>query len=206
MVLAALFSLAIVSAGFATLRILGLAKGAVALGLVAPTGVAVLATLSTWCAILGAPSPTAGVVVLGVALSGLGLGLADRRSILLAARTLVREQQLTLTVLVAAVAVPYITMSIAFAGAQVPLLPHDGASHVETIQALRNGQTWSGWYPPGVACLFAAWMELFPFVDSAMGAFELGLSVPMLAALAVFGLGVAVWRDLRMARPRPRSC
>jgi hypothetical protein len=47
--------------------------------------------------------------------------------------------------------------------------------------------------------LFAAWLQATPWVDSAQGAVDLGMSLPSLAALAVFGLGVAVWRDLRIA-------
>src|SRR5204863_5046430 len=38
-----------------------------------------------------------------------------------------------------------------------------------------------------------------PWIDSARGAFDLGLSLPSLAALAVFGLGIAVWHEARMA-------
>src|SRR5260221_8453235 len=72
MVLALLFSLTVVSAGFATLRALGLAKGAVALGLTAPVGLAVLAIGSSWCMLLGLPPVVAGGLVFALAAAGLG--------------------------------------------------------------------------------------------------------------------------------------
>src|SRR5437899_1169361 len=77
MVLAALFSLTVVSAGFATLRMLGLAKGAVALGLTPPAGLAVLAIVSSWCMLLGLPPLLTGALVFALAAAGLGLALYD---------------------------------------------------------------------------------------------------------------------------------
>ncbi|MBV9174496.1 MAG: hypothetical protein JOZ81_30920, partial [Chloroflexi bacterium] len=67
------------------------------------------------------------------------------------------------------------------------------------IQAFRVGGPAVGWYPPGLAALFAASLQLVPWVDTAQGAFELGMGLPLLAALAVYGLGIAIWRDPRMA-------
>ena len=187
------------SVGFGVLRILGVANGTVGLGLAPAVGLALLAVVSSWCVLIGAPPPVAGVVVYALALVGLALGIHDRQAVIEAARALAREQRVAAALLVAALAVPLIAMGFAFAGVEVPLSPHDGAAHTEAIQAYRLGQTWSDWYPPGTAAVFAAWLQVFPWIDSAQGAFDLGLSLPSLAALAVFGLGVAVWRDLRMA-------
>src|SRR6267143_2097051 len=108
MALALLFSLTVVSAGFATLRTLGLAKGAVGLGLAPPAGLAILTIVSSWCMLLGF--------------------------------------------------VPLVAGGFVFAGVQVPLSPHDSAFHVETIHAYRQGGAWTGWYPPGLAALFASWL------------------------------------------------
>jgi hypothetical protein len=199
MAVAVLFLLTVLSVGFGVLRVLGISKGAVGLGLAPAVGLALLAVVSSWCALIGAPPPVAGVVTYALALVGLALTIHDCQAVVEAARTLAREQQVAAALLVAALAVPLIAMGFAFAGVEVPLSPHDGAAHTEAIQAYRLGQTWSDWYPPGTAAIFAAWLQVLPWIDSAQGAFDLGMSLPSLSALAVFGLGVAVWRDLRMA-------
>jgi hypothetical protein len=199
MALAVLFALTLLSIGYGGLRAIGIARGVTWLGLAPVVGLAAAATAASWCAVLGAPPPTGGIVLYGLALVGLGLGVADRQAWVQAVGALVREQRLALGMLLVALTVPLIAMGFAFAGAEVPLSPHDGAAHTETIQAYRLGAAWSSWYPPGTAALFAAWLQAFPWVDSAEGAFDLGMSLPPLAALVVFGLGVAVWRDLRMA-------
>ncbi len=199
MALAVLFALTVLSIGFGVSRVLGLPKGVARLGLAPVIGLAAAATTSSWCVLLGAPPPVAGMVLYGLALVGLAYGVADRHAIVDAARTVAREQRLAGALLLAALIVPLIAMGFAFAGADVPLSPHDGAAHTETIQAYRVGHLWSAWYPPGTASIFAAWLQAFPSIDSAQGAVDLGFSLPSFAALAVFGLGVAVWRDLRMA-------
>ncbi|HEY0569909.1 MAG TPA: hypothetical protein VGD16_00045, partial [Enterovirga sp.] len=96
---------------------------------------------------------------------------------------------------------------LAFADAQVPLSPHDGAAHAETIQALRSGQRWADWYPPGMAALFAAWLTPWPGIDTALGALDLGMSLPLLAAIAVFGLaelGRQAWQSRTSRAPKTR--
>jgi hypothetical protein len=199
MLLAAAFSFAVVSAGFATLRTLGLAKGAVAVGVTPAAGLAVLAIVSTWMRLLGVPPPLPGLAVLSIAVAGLGLAAYDYQALRLTAAIVLREQRIALAVFAAALVVPLLVMGLAFGGVEVPLSPHDGAAHAETIQAARLGQATVNWYPPGMSSLFAAWLELFPWLDTAKGAFELGASLPVLAALSSFGLGVALWHHLRMA-------
>src|SRR6266850_8318117 len=110
MVLALLFSLTVVSVGFATLRTLGLAKGAVGLGLAAPAGLAVLAIVSSWCMLLGFAPHVAGGLVLALAATGLGVALRDRRAIVMAATMLAQELRLATGSLLAALAAPCVAM------------------------------------------------------------------------------------------------
>jgi Family of unknown function (DUF6541) len=196
MAIAFLFALTVVAAGYATLRILGVAKGALGFGLAPAAGVAVLSIIASWSVLLGAPPPLPGLMVVVAALPGVVLMMADHRP---PGTTLWRDQRVPVVVLGVALTVPFIAMGIAFGSAEVPLSPHDGASHTEAIQAYRSGLAWANWYPPGLPTLFAAWLQALPWIDSAQGAVDLGMSLPPLAALAVFGLGVAVWRDLRIA-------
>jgi Family of unknown function (DUF6541) len=196
MAIATLFVVLVVSAGFATLRLLGLAKGAHGLSLVAPAGLASLAIVSTWTASGGLPPPAGGAIVLGFALAGLALAVADRHALSLALRELLGEQRLACVLLLTALAIPALALGITLAGVQVPLSPHDGAYHAQVIQEFRHGRLWLDWYPPGMAALFANVLQLLPWLDTAQGALELGEALPMLAALGVFGLGVGVWRNL----------
>src|SRR5438477_6303471 len=50
-----------------------------------------------------------------------------------------------------------------------------------------------------MAAIFAAFLQILPSVDSAQGSLAVGATLPLLAALAVFGLGMSVWRDMRIA-------
>ena len=199
MVDAVLFATCVFSAGVAGLRALGLAKGILAVGLAPGVGFALLAVVSTWIALLGVSSPVAGVAMAVIGASGVVVMLRERTGIVEAARGLWRERPLAVATLMIALAVPIAVMSVAFAGVEVPLSPHDGAAHTEAIQAYRLGSALVDWYPPGLTALFAAWLQLAPWLDSAKGAFELGLSLPLLGAVAVFGLSVAVWGDLTIA-------
>jgi hypothetical protein len=199
MAVAVLFSLTVVSAGYAVLRVLGLAKGALGYGLTAPIGLAAMTALSGWTVLTGGRPPWPGIAVWGLALIGLGLVVTNRQPLVLALRQFAVEQKSAVGTLVAALIVAAIAMGIAFAGVVVPFSPHDGAAHTEAIQAYRFGLAWADWYPPGMRTLFAAWLQALPCVDTAEGAFDLGMSSPILAALAVFGLGMAVWRNVQIA-------
>jgi uncharacterized protein DUF6541 len=195
MAVAVLFSLTTVCAGYAVVRLLGVARGPLGLGLTAPSGLAAMMVLSAWTVLPGGGPPLPAVGVFGLALLGLALAIADRQSLARAARELVSQQPLAMATLAAALAVPVIGMAIAFAGVVVPLSPHDGAAHVEAIQAYRLGSAWTDWYPPGMRTLFAAWLQGLPWLDTAEGGVDLGMSLPILAALAAFGLGMAVCRE-----------
>ncbi|MBV9895634.1 MAG: hypothetical protein JO020_15835, partial [Chloroflexi bacterium] len=184
------------SSGYAVTRGLGLAKGAAAVGVVPAAGLALLAVLTTWSGLAGAPAPTAGLLVALCSLAGLGLVIADRESLGGSVAAMARQHRLAMLLLVAALLVPVVSMGVAFAAVQAPLSPHDGAFHVETSDAFRKVTAVANWYPPGLAALFGAVLQLMPWVDTAAGGYGLGVGLSLLAPIAAFGLGVAVWRNL----------
>ena len=186
----------VVSIGYAATRPLGVAKGATALGLIPAVGLAVMAVLAAWTGLTGAPTPLAGVLLLALALTGVVLAVLDRDWLWASVRSFAQQHGLATAFLVAAVLVPVISMGVAFVRVQAPLSPHDGAFHVETTDAFRRGAAAATWYPPGLAAAFGAVLQLTPWLDSAAGAFGLGLGLTLLAPIVVFGLGAAVWRNL----------
>jgi hypothetical protein len=186
----------VLCAGYAALRVVGLAKGASAVGLAPAAGLALFAVLSTWCGLSGAPPPLAGLMVLACSVTGLVLLAVDRDELRVAVGSFAKEHGLAALLLLAALLVPVISMGVAFAQVQAPLSPHDGAFHVETSDAFRNVTAASNWYPPGLAAMFGAVLQLLPWVDTAAGAYGLGVGLALLAPIAVFGLGAAVWRNL----------
>jgi hypothetical protein len=194
-----LFALVVLSVGYATLRVLGLAKGAAALGIVPAAGLATAVLGSTWVGIWGIARPAPGALVLLCSLAGIGLAVADRDWLWRAIDGFVREHRLSAALLAAAILVPLVSIGIAFAGVQAPLSPHDGAFHVETTDAFRHGLARVTWYPPGLAALFGAVLQLVPWVDTAAGTYQLGVTLSLLAPLAMFGLGAVVWRNLVVA-------
>lgn len=199
MLVAVLFSLLIICAGCAVLRPLGLLKGLTGLTLAVPAGLAAIGALSTWAAAFTLPAPIAGVAVALLMLLGLAALRRDAAHLRSAAISFTREHRAAAAVLGLAMLVPVFAMGVAFYGIRVPLSPHDGAYHVQVADLLRHGNVWWAWYPPGTASTLAAVMQLMPWVDSAQGAYELALAFSVLAPLAVFGLGVAVVRNLLVA-------
>jgi len=195
-IVATVFAALVLSSGYGVVRLMGLAKGATTLGVAPAAGLAVLAVVTTWCGLSGAPAPIAGGLVGVCSILGLGLGVADREAIAGSLRALAREHRLALVLLVGAVLVPMVSMGVAFAQVQAPLSPHDGAFHVETSNAFRQVTAVANWYPPGLAALFGAVLQLMPWVDTAAGAYALGLGLTLLTPIAAFGLGAAVWRNL----------
>jgi len=187
------------SSGYAVVRLLGLSKGASAVGLIPATGLSVMALLGVWLGLLGSSAPIAGFAVLGFSLLGLALLVVDREWLWTSASGFVQQHRAPAVLLVAAVLVPMISMGIAFAPVQAPLSTHDGAFHVETSEMFRRGAAVGSWYPPGLAALFGAVLQLTPWLDTAAGAFWLGAALSLLAPLTVFGLGVAIWRNLLAA-------
>jgi hypothetical protein len=199
MVVAVLFCVAVWSAGFGTLHGLGLSKGLLGFGLAPSVGLAVLAIVATWAGLLQLPPPLPGMLVGAICLIGLGLAARDSPATARSLAGLAREQPAALALLVAGIAVPVIATGFAFANIQAPLSPHDGAFHVETTDAFRQGSAVSAWYPPGVAATFGATLQLMPWVDTAYGAYALGLALSLLAPIAIVGLAAAIWRNILAA-------
>jgi hypothetical protein len=77
MVLAVLFCIAVWSAGFGTLRALGLSKGPLGFGLAPSVGLAVLAIVSTWAGLPRLPAPVPGALVGAICLVGLAFAASD---------------------------------------------------------------------------------------------------------------------------------
>jgi hypothetical protein len=196
MVVAVLFCIAVTSAGLGVLRVLGLSKGPLGLGLAPSVGLAVLAIVSTWAGLLRIPPPVPGALVGSICLIGLVLAALDAATTASAVRSLAREQARPLILLCVAMLVPLVVMGVAFANVQAPLSPDDGAFHVETTSAFREGTAVSAWYPPGVAATFGATQQLIPWVDTAYGTYGLGLALTLMAPIAMFGLAAAIWRNL----------
>ncbi|MBI4492732.1 MAG: hypothetical protein HY690_08085 [Chloroflexi bacterium] len=207
MLLGLVFAALVAGAGWSLLRLLGLARGLAGIGLAPAAGLALLAVLTTWAGVLGLPAAFGGLLLLvagstGVALaartvSSLSLSLWERvgvRAQVPALRSGRTEDRLAAALLGAALLVPALLLGSALAGVEVPLSSHDGANHVEIIHALRGGARWGGWYPPGYHATVAALLQLVPWLDTAQGAFQASLGLAVLAPLAAFGLGYAVWR------------
>ena len=198
-VLGVLFASVVVMAGFGVLRGLGLAKGVQTLGFAPATGLAILALITTWAGVGRLLPPIPGGLCVAVVFIGLSAAARDRQVLYNAIGAFLREQRLASTLFAAALAVPCIATGIAFAGVQAPLSPHDGAFHVETSDVFRRGVAALNWYPPGLAAMFGALLQVLPWVDTALGAFQFGLGLALLVPVAVFGLGAAIWRNLRAA-------
>jgi hypothetical protein len=184
MALGVFFFVLIVGIGLVAVRVLGLEGGWLALGLAPAAGLAVAVIFTTWAAVLPLPEPLALVVLVLVA----GGGLAS------AARRLrgVTGAGVAGALLGASVLIPLVVLALAFAGLEVPLSRHDGATHVETVVALEHGARWAGWYPPGVHTLLAAVLSVAPGLDAAQAAAEAAFGLTLLAPLAVFGFGYVV--------------
>jgi hypothetical protein len=199
MLVALLFSFFVVCSGYSALRALRLAKSPAQVGLVVPAGLATLAVASTWLGAIPLPAPTRGIAVAILVAAGLASMARDRAQLLAAGRSLVRTERPAAALLALSLFVPAVSLGIVFWGVEVPLSPHDGAYHAELTSALRAGQPFAEWYPPGTIALFAAVLQLLPWVDTARGTFELGLALAIMAPVVVFGLGLSVWRNVAMA-------
>src|SRR3954466_10566277 len=92
MVVTVLFALAVWSVGFGTLRLLGLAKGPLALGISPSVGLALIAIASTWMGLLQVPPPVPGLVLGAICLVGLGMVARDGRAIGHATTGVARQQ------------------------------------------------------------------------------------------------------------------
>src|SRR5207245_460657 len=176
MVIAISFCAVVVAAGFGLLKLLGLTKGLLGLGLAPAAGLALLAIVTTWTTLLGAPPMLATVVVVAIALFGLYLAVGEYAGVR-NALSAPGEHRPALVVLCVSVIISAFILATAFGDLQVPSSTHDGAYHVETVEAIRAGQGWQGWYPPGYHATVAAFLGLLPWVDSAIGTFQASLGL-----------------------------
>jgi hypothetical protein len=184
-----LFAALVMSSGYGVLRLSRLASGATAFGLAPAAGLGALIVATVWIGFIGLP-PLAGTLILvcGVAL-GVGLAFRDRQHVVDAFRA-AGELRLTFALVALSLLVPAIVLGGAFNSVVVPLSTDDGAHHVEIINLLRQGGQWAGWYPRGFHSLSAAFLQLMPNVDTALGALGIGMGLALLAPVGVFGLGV----------------
>jgi hypothetical protein len=186
------FCLFVLAAGHALLALVPVPSGLLRLGLAAPVGLGSLAVLTTWTRTAGLPAmaTTALASVPMVYATVRAAGWGRRGATALDATS---ESRRGLILLVAALALAALVMGVGFAGVDAPLSTHDGAFHVETIDAARRGLVADTWYPTGLHTTMAAFLGLVPWVDTAEGAFGASLGLTLLAVVAVFSLSYAVW-------------
>jgi hypothetical protein len=163
-------------------------------------GAAVLAVLSVWCLQIGIPEIIAGSVILGIGLVGLAVIIGEL--VFRAGRAGLSSHRVPLATLLSALAISMVVLVQAVSvRAGVPDYVHDGATHAELVEALRHGRRIAGlaWYPTGFHAPAAALLSLVPALDSASGAVDWAVGLTLLAPLAVFGFGFALWREPRAA-------
>jgi hypothetical protein len=169
-----------------------------ALGLSPAVGLAVPIGLTTWSRFAGL-SPQVGVLIL---IGGTGLGLAMAMADWQDCRGRVArsgELRLASILVLLSLVVAGVVLGMGFNGIVVPISSDDGAHHVEIVNQLRRGGDWSGWYPLGFHSIAAAFLQLLPQVDSALGTLGVGFGLALLAPVSVFGLGVAILRRVPAA-------
>jgi hypothetical protein len=194
MLLGLAFSVLAFGAGWLVLHLLGLNKGFTSTGLAPAVGLAILAVVTVARAAAGLPPAVGTMFLLGS--GGIGVALAVHDGWTAAPYALRQhEHRSTFALLGCALVIPVFISGFGLHGIEVPLSTHDGAYHVEVIQALQNGASLPSWYPPGLHATIAALLGAVPWVDSARGTFEAALALMYLAPLAVFGLGCASWRN-----------
>lgn len=188
MIVGALFTIVLLAVGYAVAAGLRIAHSCPGLACVPALGAATAIIVSVWLGLLRVPPPGPGVTLLCVAVLGAGLALRDFRH--------VRPGSTNLILFAMAMVAPCVITAFALADARVPLSPHDGATHTEMTAAFRAGLAQHTWYPPGLSALFGAVLQLVPALDTAQGAVDLGMGLPLLACVAVIGLGWSIWRSL----------
>lgn len=164
----------VVGVGLTVVRALGIDKA-----LAPAAGLASIVVAASWLAALHVPLLLVGVAMIGVAAAGVRGVRGERLS-------------WTIGALGIAVAVPTVLLLAAFASMDVPVSTHDGAFHVETVDALRHGQLLQSWYPTGFHVTVATLLSLTSWIDSARGTPEAAQALILLAPLSLYGLGRAL--------------
>src|SRR5919202_6229364 len=162
------------------------------------TGLASIAVLATGCAAAGAPPWVSTGLLVALALAGLASTLsADGRTSL---ASIARSDRVTLAIVLASAAIPWLLLGGALASLDTPVSTHDGAFHVERVDDLRRGVPIQSWYPLAFHASVAAVLRLTPWLDSARGTVEAAQALAVLAPVGVFCLGLAFG-----VRPRAAS-
>lgn len=156
------------------------------------SGLACVAVVTSWCAILGAPSLVASGLVLAGTVAGVVLAAHWVRE---EGAQAWRACRAPILILAASIVLPLVLLGIPFADLQAPVSTHDGAFHVETVDALRRGAFTSTWYPAGFHASVASILDWFPWLDSASGTYAAAQGLAILAPLAAFCLSRAIWGD-----------
>ncbi len=184
--------------GRAVQRVLRTDKGLIGLALAPSAGLATLVAIASWSDLLGAPVIVSTTLVLAV--SGIGLLATIGQWQALQSISFGRTFDALFWVCVALTALlPVVIVGVALGRVQAPLSQDDGALHVEVVHALRNGQPWTGWYPPGLHALLAAQLAGLPWLDSAEGVYQAALGLSIVAPTVVLGLGLVLWRRSPLA-------
>lgn len=159
------------------------------------SGLASIAVLTAWCAATGAPPLVSSGLLVGLTVVGIIAG----RPLIEQAVKEAKNDRVTVAILAAAVAIPWLLLGIALMGIDAPVSTHDGAFHVESIDNLRHGVPIQGWYPMAFHSSVAAVLRLLPWLDTARGTLEAAQALAMLAPLGVFALGIALGLGRRIA-------
>ncbi len=195
--LAIVFCLLVVGAGFTVLRLLRLPLNIGTVGLASPIGLAALAVVTTWPALFGPSLVASCVLFYAIGISGLAMTLAEIRTAFHKERYALGPGTGTLIV---AVGVCVFLVVTGFHRVEVPLWSYDGGHHVEEIDHIRHLRPRvSAWYPPGLHSIIAAFLAPLPWIDSAYGATAATFGLPILAILTTFGLGAAAWQKYEVA-------
>ncbi len=185
-------------AGRAIQRVLRTDKGLIGLAVAPAIGLATFTATAAWSDLLGAPLIVSSMLVLVVSGVGVLATIGQWRAV----RTIrfgQRFDPLFWACVALTALLPVLIVGVAIGRVQAPLSPDDGALHVEVVQALRTGQPWKGWYPPGLHALLAAELGGLPWLDSAQGVYQAALGLAILAPTLVLALGLALWRRSPLA-------
>ena len=159
------------------------------------SGLAVVAVATTWAADLGVPPLLRTVAIAALSVAGLMLVVRHVPGLVRTATA----NRIPVVLVASAAALPLVMLGVAFAGIDAPVSPHDGAFHVETIDKLRVGSVFGGWYPTGFHASVATILGFAPWIDTARGTMDAALGLAVLAPLAAFSLALALGIDVLIA-------
>jgi hypothetical protein len=165
----------------------------------ASLGIAFLAVLATWATAFHIPEGVSGIALLLPGAAGVALFVRDRQRQRRNWMPKITAAQMLLT---GAMTIPVaVLLPTVFVQAGVPDYVHDGATHAELVEALRNGTRVAGfdWYPIGFHAPIAAWLSLVPNLDTATGIVGWAIAMTLLAPIAMFGFTIVLSADATVA-------